>query len=101
MCAGIFLPVISCINGILSLQPKHYNASQHDVIRLSPNLSDMWGQQGYVCCQPDGLNRGAHNLHFTLKVSQARGGRLRNDVGAYSLFCLALSIYQLSVGCLE
>ena len=67
-CIGVFLPVIACMGGILSLKPKHYLASGHDVLHLSPHLSAMTEQQGYACCYPDGKNHGAKPLHFVVKV---------------------------------
>ena len=65
---GYFLPVVACLGGILSLKPKHYLASEHDVLHLSPRLSAVWEQQGYVCCQPEIQNHGAKPLYFTIKV---------------------------------
>ena len=56
------------MGGILSLRPKHYLASGHDVLHLSPHLSAMTEQQGYACCYPDGKNHGAKPLHFVVKV---------------------------------
>lgn len=37
--------MVACLDGVLSLQPKHYLSSQHDVVRLSPSLPALWEQQ--------------------------------------------------------
>ena len=84
---GSYLPVVACIGGILSPQPRHYMASDHDVIHLNPKLSEMWAQQGYVACQPDAHNHGARALHFTIKVTS---GSCIFDMWPHPSFCTPL-----------
>jgi hypothetical protein len=72
--AGRYLPVVACLGGVLTVQPKNYFPSMHDVVRLQPVVADMQMQQGFICCHP--LNNKEKRvaempLHFAVKVGTA------------------------------
>lgn len=69
---GYFLPVLSCLDGVLSLQPRFYAPTEHDVIRLNPDLDQMWEQQGFVTCRPDTDVFKSPTLSFAVKVGTSK-----------------------------
>jgi hypothetical protein len=81
--AGRYLPVIAALGGILYLEPRGYRPSQHDVIRLYPNVSAMASQSGFIACQPlqgsDKTLYGNSPVFFATKVSAATGVALHAD----------------------
>jgi len=50
--AGCYLPLTAALRGRLFLQPEGYLEASRDVIRLSPDVEKLVGQQGYVSCAP-------------------------------------------------
>ncbi|GFR40084.1 hypothetical protein Agub_g632, partial [Astrephomene gubernaculifera] len=76
---GRYLPVLAALDGTLYLEPRSttkppcvYMPAEHDVIHLSPTVSKMPGQSGFIACGPpmDG-QKGLHGkspLHFAVKV---------------------------------
>jgi hypothetical protein len=61
--AGCYLPLTAALGGRLFLQPEGYLEASRDVIRLSPDVEKLVGQQGYVSCDPvelPAVRKGGH-----------------------------------------
>eukprot|EP00798_Chlamydomonas_sp_ICE-L_P005984 gene5984-5277_t len=73
---GRFLSLLACLGGVLYVEPNGYLPSCHDVIRLSPLVSEMWNQEGYIACEPVQANVNANlgNVHFSVKVGVPASG---------------------------
>jgi len=52
MFAGMYLPVIAVLGGMLFVKPSGFNESRRDVIRLSPVIAEIQKQQGHITCKP-------------------------------------------------
>ena len=74
--AGCYLPLTAVLGGSLFLRAEGFMEAQRDVIRLTPALSSLTGQQGYLTCEatPLGLQRSA--LHVALQAIPAKVGPL-------------------------
>ncbi len=67
--AGCYLPLTAALGGRLFLQPEGYMEASRDVIRLSPDVEKLVGQQGYVSCDPLELPAGRRGGHPTAKAA--------------------------------
>lgn len=73
---GRYLPLVACLDGVLYVEPRGYQAAQHDVIRLSPDVAAIKAQQGYICCQPSDTSPASTKaltpVHYAVKVGDIR-----------------------------
>lgn len=80
--AGCYLPLTAALRGRLFLQPEGYLEASRDVIRLSPDVEKLVGQQGYVSCDPVELPVGRNGrggdrdgngpLHVAMEATPSR-----------------------------
>ena len=72
--AGCYLPVTAMLGGSLFVRPEGFMEAARDVIRLTSNLLQLVGQQGYVSCEPNPLADEDTPLHVALQAVPAKVG---------------------------
>ena len=64
----MYLPLTGMLGGLLFVAPQGYTEAVRDVIRLSPEISDLEAQAGYIMCQPPGARAAAAAVPLNLSV---------------------------------
>eukprot|EP00887_Chlorella_sp_A99_P007742 scaffold20.g7742.t1 len=76
--AGCYLPLTAVLGGLLFLRPEGFEEAARDVVRLTPDLLQLVGQQGYVSCEPGRFSDEDTPLHVALQAMPAKAsGRRR------------------------
>ncbi len=70
--AGCYLPLTAVLGGRLFLRPDGFQEAARDVIRLTPQISYLLSQQGFVSCEPDLLGMEEAPLHLALQAIPAK-----------------------------
>ena len=69
---GCYLPLTAVLGGSLFLRAEGFMEAQRDVIRLTPALGTLSGQQGYLSCEAAPLGRERFALHVALQAVPAK-----------------------------
>lgn len=98
--AGTYLPLTAVLGGSLFLKPLGFQEASRDVVRLSPRIPDMLGQQGYISCDPEPLGEEEAPLHVAMQASPAKAS-LRGRGGDGCVGGGGGGVTDWSVGCLD
>lgn len=66
----MYVPLTGMLGGLLFVAPQGYTEALRDVIRLSPEISDLETQAGYIMCEPprSGAATAAVPLNLSVRV---------------------------------
>lgn len=101
--AGVYLPLTAALGGRLFLQPEGYKEASRDVIRLSTEVDQLVGQQGYVSCDPlESLDFEGHPLGPLHVAMEATPSRVLSEFQAFKhMECVAPGTIQRAASPLE